>query len=165
MGFNSARTMATTILHLADLGCADGLGRALSDPPPGAVPLQFAEWSLANSLTDSSYGIHHPAGTFKRITFFEPSSYLLCTVDSGDDGDYFLANATNGAIEGGSSGSGLFDHTGKLIGHLNGECGPGIEKPGNCSDQDGWRAVYGKFWVSYGSAASGAGLRSVARFM
>ncbi|MBI3951710.1 MAG: trypsin-like peptidase domain-containing protein [Acidobacteria bacterium] len=118
--------------------------------PPGAPPIQFAEWSLANGLTNPSYGIHHPGGTFKRITFFEPSSYLLCpTIDSGDDGDYFLANATNGGIEGGSSGSGLFDFTGHLIGQLYGVCGPGISDKGNCFDEDGWRGVYGKFWVSY----------------
>lgn len=115
-----------------------------------APPLQFAEWSLANGLTDPSYGIHHPASSFKRITFFGPSDYVLCPdIDAGDDGDYFLADPTNGGIEGGSSGSGLFDSSGRLLGQLKGRCGPGTDDNGNCSDEDGWRAVYGKFNISY----------------
>lgn len=121
--------------------------RLNGDVPPGVT---LAEWSLGG-MTQPSYGIHHPAGTYKRVTVFNPSSYLLCTsIDWGDDGDYDLAESINGGIEGGSSGSGLFDQNGWLVGQLFGVCGPGIDENGNCRDEDGWRAVYGKFSISYG---------------
>ena len=116
--------------------------------PPGAVA---AGWSLADGLTLPSYGIHHPAGSYKRVTFYEPSDYLLCSQDD----DYFLGNPLNESNEGGSSGSGLFDFNGRLLGQLYGRCGPGTDEGGNCADEDGWRALYGKFWVSYGIGGVG----------
>jgi hypothetical protein len=133
---------------------------------PTDPPLLFAEWSTGNGLTAPSYGIHHPgggnyfvpgsapdpgdpSGHAKRVTIYEPTDYLLCpTIDDGNGGDYFLANALAGGIQKGSSGSGLFDFNGRFLGQLRAVCGPGIDDTGNCADEDGWRAVYGKFWVS-----------------
>jgi hypothetical protein len=116
----------------------------------GAVPagVTVAGWSTGDP-SDGSYGIHHPGGTFKRVTFFNPSSYVLCPYTY--DGDYWVMEARRGGIEKGSSGSGLFNPSGRLIGQLKGRCGPGTDEDnGNCSDEDGWRAVYGKFSVTHG---------------
>jgi len=114
----------------------------------GAVPngVALTGWST-DDPQDGSFGIHHPDGAFKRVTFFNPSSYVFCTYTYDDD--YWVVEALRGAIEGGSSGSGLFDTDGRLMGQLRGRCGPGVDDNGNCSDEDGWRAVYGKFSVTF----------------
>ncbi|HKQ78450.1 MAG TPA: hypothetical protein VJ810_32420 [Blastocatellia bacterium] len=113
--------------------------------PAGVTP---ARWSTGGP-PDGSYGIHHPGGTFKRATFFDPSSYIFCSYTY--DSDYWVMEARRGGIEPGSSGSGLFNPTGQLVGHLRGRCGPDTdEEGGNCSTDDGWRAVYGKFSVTHG---------------
>jgi hypothetical protein len=117
----------------------------LNGPLPAGATL--AGWSTG-SPPDGSYGIHHPGGTFKRATFFDPSSYTLCPYTY--DPDYWVMEARRGGIEPGSSGSGLFNPSGRLIGQLRGRCGPGTDDNGNCSTDDGWRAVYGKFSVTHG---------------
>jgi hypothetical protein len=58
--------------------------------------------------------------------------------------------ARRGALEPGSSGSGLFDPSGHLVGQLLGSCGGGANADGNCSTDGDWRAVYGKFSVTHG---------------
>lgn len=115
----------------------------------GSVPAggTLAGWSTGGA-SDGSYGIHHPGGAYKRATFFNPSSYLLCSYTY--DSNYWVMLARRGAIEPGSSGSGLFNPSGQLIGQLRGRCGPGTGANGNCASNDGWRAVYGKFSVTYG---------------
>jgi hypothetical protein len=115
----------------------------------GAVPAgaTLAGWSTGKP-PDGSVGIHHPDGAFKRATFFDPSSYVFCQYTY--DPDYWVMEARRGGIEKGSSGSGLFNSIGQLFGQLRGRCGPGTdEEKGNCSTDDGWRAVYGKFSVTY----------------
>jgi hypothetical protein len=114
--------------------------------PAGVTP---AGWSTGDP-PDGSYGIHHPDGTYKRATFFDPSSYVLCPYTY--DPDYWVMEARRGGIEPGSSGSGLFNPSGQLVGHLKGRCGPDTDEDnGNCSTDDGWRAVYGKFSVTHGT--------------
>jgi len=114
----------------------------------GSVPagVTLADWSTGGP-DNNSYGIHHPGGAFKRVTFFHPSSYIPCTIAYDDE--YYIVESVGGGIEPGSSGSGLFNGSGQLIGQLRGRCGPGTDDNGNCQDEDGWRAVYGTFAVTY----------------
>ena len=114
----------------------------------GQLPagVTMAGWSTGGP-DNNSYGIHHPDGAFKRVTFFEPSSYLPCTLEFDDE--YHIVNPLRGGIEGGSSGSGLFNGSGRLIGQLRGRCGVSVDGNGNCSSDDGWRAVYGTFAITY----------------
>ena len=116
----------------------------------GSIPagIGLAGWNTGGAQ-DGAYGIHHPNGSFKRATFFDRSSYLFCTFTY--DSNYWVMEARRGGIEGGSSGSGLFNPNGQLVGQLFGICGPGEGGTrGNCADEDGWRAVYGKFSVTHG---------------
>jgi hypothetical protein len=115
----------------------------------GAVPAgaAMAGWSTGGP-PNGSFGIHHPGGSFKRATFFDPNFYVFCTFTF--DPNYWVVLAQRGAIEPGSSGSGLFDPSGRLVGQLFGRCGPGAGANGNCSTDADWRAVYGKFSVTHG---------------
>ena len=103
----------------------------LREPPPTASYLGWdaTEWIEPEPAT----GIHHPAGSWKRITF---GAYFLPDENQGVDDDcdpdvtvdmwIVVIPEGNGVIEGGSSGSPIFDDRRRVRGPLTG--GP----PANC---------------------------------
>ncbi len=93
----------------------------LSSTPPVDYRPYYAGWNLSASLTPPFYGIHHPYGTVKRVAVEEHS------ISAASYGSPFLSNShwrvpswEVGTTDKGSSGSGLFDSTGKLVGALSG---------------------------------------------
>jgi lysyl endopeptidase len=120
----------------------------------GSLPAGATTAGWTTSYSDSSYGIHHPAGDWKRVTFFHDKPSPLSGCLFFDPTDYHFLKADDGFIEGGSSGSPLFDSAGRVMGQLNGMCcnlGHGVECQGIVcsSDRDDWRAVYGEFATTY----------------
>ncbi|MDT8392501.1 MAG: T9SS type A sorting domain-containing protein [Bacteroidales bacterium] len=123
--------------------------------PEGFNPW-FAGWNLTGQVSMSGVGIHHPQGDIKKIsTYKEP----LLSVDYSSsspntNGDYWRviwAETANGygVTEGGSSGSPLFDNSGKIIGTLTGGAA-------SCANPDA-PDYYGKFashWESNGSVVT-----------
>ena len=101
---------------------------------PGGIA--FAGWTTAS--LGSGHGIHHPSGSWKRATWFDSGSGVCFDVF-----DYDYYEITAGAIEGGSSGSGIFNGSGQLSGQLYGFCGTS-STPG-CPDQVGSTLMYGEF--------------------
>lgn len=55
---------------------------------------------------------------------------------------------TRGGTAGGSSGSGLFNGAGQLVGQLRGICPAGSDKISCAADEDD-RSIYGKFSLTY----------------
>ena len=96
----------------------------LRETPVG--PTWYAGWSAApllNPLLDPTevVGIHHPQGDLKKWSRGRPirnSTHIL--QDTGQSVSSILVEWSEGTIEGGSSGSGLFDTTGRLRGITSG---------------------------------------------
>ena len=101
----------------------------LNDTPPTGVT--YAGWSTAKSANGTSVtSIHHPSGDLQKISFGTVRYTLNCSINS--DGSMSCANSssTNGNVyqiawskgitEVGSSGSALFNSSGKYIGLLSG---------------------------------------------
>ena len=111
----------------------------------GAVPtgVTMAGWSTGGA-DGNSYGIHHPNGTYKKVVFVQPSDRNDC----GFDDEYHIVDITRGGVAEKSSGSGLFDSSARLVGHLSGLCPAGGDKI-SCAGDDGDRLIYGKFSVTY----------------
>ncbi len=94
-------------------------------PPAGALYAGWSEQDLAGS--EAVFGIHHPQGDLKKISFGDGNGFSSCVrmqdfFDCHDsaDGDYFKVRWSLGTTEGGSSGSGLFlDDSGMLVGVLS----------------------------------------------
>jgi len=114
----------------------------------GTVPRTL--WWMGNdsaSQPDGAYavGIHHPAGTHKRISFGNGSGY---SVSCGASGLQFGSNVDyySGTVEPGSSGSPLMTGNAGFIGVAS--CGPsgGGVCPGFLTE-----GVYGKWFVGYGA--------------
>lgn len=98
----------------------------------------MAGWNRTNKTTDNQWiGFHHPSGDVMKFTKFNKvDSTGKFNTDSA--GTHWSARASAGGIQGGSSGSGLWEGTkGRLIGDLSGGITPtaiNTCKPGNVSE-------------------------------
>jgi hypothetical protein len=98
---------------------ADTILVGLYDPPGVNA---YVGWSTTSPVGESIAGVHHPASSFKRISFGtvvgqeENSRFrdIPYTVDT------WVTNYTSGTIEGGSSGSALYGADRRLRGVLTG---------------------------------------------
>lgn len=123
----------STLLRLAD------------DPSQGQG---FASWSTTNPSNGAIvHGIHHPGGSYKRYsqgytTLLQPICGSLPTTR------YIYNDWTNGVIEGGSSGSPLFNSNWQVIGQLFGVCYQSGTEPG-CDNPQSYNNLYGKFSFTY----------------
>lgn len=107
----------------------------LNTAPPASYEVYYSGWDATNTPPQDQIGIHHPSGDQKKISLNGETSLAApyggastWEVDAWDDG----------TTEGGSSGSGLWNQNGLLVGQLFGGtfgC--------NCTD------YYGRFDVSY----------------
>ena len=126
-----APTTVTQLTGGADLlithsGSDSSLLRLRRDPPAGRDGRWYAGWTAATLRHPTSvYGVHHPAGDLKKYsagTTVRDVGALL-----GDEEGGYLQEVkgvdvrwSSGVTESGSSGSGLFDTTGRLRGVLSG---------------------------------------------
>jgi hypothetical protein len=101
----------------------------------GALPggLTLAGWDTAAfSNGNGTTGIHHPDGSFKRISFGSIS---------GSSTNYWNTTWTSGVTEPGSSGSPIFDSAHRIRGQLFGGAS-------SCTNQSGVD-TYGRFNVTH----------------
>ncbi|AEA43584.1 GEVED domain-containing protein [Fluviicola taffensis] len=96
----------------------------LSAQPPASYEVYYAGWDRTNTGSASGVGIHHPDGSAKKI-----STYTQGLSSSNFNGGaanahwaVFWATTANGhgVTEGGSSGSPLFNTSGRIVGQLTG---------------------------------------------
>jgi lysyl endopeptidase len=117
----------------------------MSSPPPTSFNAFYAGWDRNTSPANSAFGVHHPSGDVKKISFEE---------DNLVEYDSFLWQVPHwdsGVTEGGSSGSPLFNEHGRVVGQLLG----GAATCSNLSDanpNNDWD-VYGKFHLSWNLGA------------
>jgi len=96
----------------------------LNSTPPTAYNAFYAGWNRTNTGATSGVGVHHPAGSAKKISTFT-SSLTSATYNSGASNAHWRVvwSATtngHGVTEGGSSGSPIFDQNGRIVGQLSG---------------------------------------------
>jgi PKD repeat protein len=129
-------------------GGSDGALLRLNDPIPEEYGVYFNGWDRRNVAATSGVGIHHPAGDVKKISTFG-NSVVSDTWLSEEIGapnahwNFQYISTANGfsVVEGGSSGSPMFNQNGLIVGSLTG---------GN-SDCNYTRGenLYGKLWYHW----------------
>jgi hypothetical protein len=120
----------------------------LSGSLPGGIGL--AGWSTAYAPV--GFGIHHPAGSWKRLTFLTNVGDCFECGFCGDLFHYDFYDMSAGVVEGGSSGSGVFNYDGQLLGQLKRACCISLSCSGaeiDCDNQGGFVAQYGEFESTY----------------
>jgi PKD repeat protein len=144
----------------ANTNGSDFLLLRLADTIPLNYEPFYNGWSIENFASPQGVTIHHPSGDIKKIstyTFPIESSQWFST--PGTHWQVYWSPTANGwgVTEGGSSGSPLYDNTGRIIGTLTGgmaSCEPDANGPGTGPDQPDY---YGKFsysWDQNGSEPS-----------
>ena len=131
----------------------------------GTLPTSviFAGWDSSppsETSASSVHGIHHPMGDQQRLSRGAVTQYY--TRDPNDQYGFPRSNLTNGTIinapftiglvEGGSSGSGLFNGTDanpRLIGQLFGASGGACNGPNGTATPFNNSNFYGRFDVAY----------------
>jgi lysyl endopeptidase len=117
----------------------------LPDVPAGVV---FSGWDPSDqALGTKVVGIHHPTGSYKRISFGHTvvSDSVVVEGDQAPAALYTTVSFDRGIVEPGSSGSPLFTGPGVIIGMLT--YGPAL--PGEQLCQGSEAAGYGKFSIAY----------------
>lgn len=124
----------------------------LSSQPPASYNAFYEGWNRANTGSPSGVGIHHPAGSAKKISTYT-STLSSTTYNGGASNAHWLVTwsaTTNGhgVTEGGSSGSPIFDNNGRLVGQLSG----GSSFCTATSSPD----LYGKFYTDWDQCGTSA---------
>jgi hypothetical protein len=117
---------------------------------PAAAQAIATGWDRRETVPASTFSVHHPQGHEKRISFDNDAPLLQNAPVTGLTGrNYWHILAWNlGTTEGGSSGSGLWNPEGRLIGALSG---------GEASCGNNVNDYYGRLstaWEGGGSAAT-----------
>lgn len=119
---------------------------------PSAYGVYFSGWNRSATLTASNtnyIGFHHPAGDIKKLSRGPSISGNGTFNQNTTPGTHWQLTFTEGGMEGGSSGSGLFDVNGYLVGDLSGgpdiqSCSQGVNGKGQPKKM-GNNALYSKF--------------------
>lgn len=125
----------------AKRGKTDFLLLKITTTIPSNWNVAWAGWSRSEVPPASTFGIHHPSGDIMKVCRDLQSP----TIDNSEGQFMWNVNSWDyGVTEGGSSGSPLFDNSGRIIGQLYGgasEC--------NGLVNNGGFDVYGRFGVSW----------------
>ncbi|NEN23251.1 T9SS type A sorting domain-containing protein [Cryomorpha ignava] len=117
----------------------------INNPIPDSYNVCYSGWDATddpNTLA-SAYGIHHPAGDIKKISI-ENDVPTQTALGGFVHEVWFVNNWELGVTQGGSSGSPLFNQSGRIIGQLAGGQADCI---GNVNN--GQYDYYGRFGVSW----------------
>jgi len=128
--------------QLANSATSDVALLQLNSTPPSSYNVYYSGWDKGTAVPNAAVGIHHPAGDIKKISFENDpltSSNYLGNAGSGTS-HWRVEDWDDGTTEGGSSGSALYDPSGRIVGQLHGGYA-------SCSSQTA--DYYGRFNVSY----------------
>lgn len=136
--------------YLAGASYTDGdysLVQLSQNAPEGTT---FLGWTTdAPDIGGSVVGIHHPSGSWKRISFGSRSVDRSGSIEGNiaPANRYYRATWTEGKTEGGSSGSPLLNVQGQIIGTLT--YGPSVPDGMTVCDIDPETSGYGRFSNAY----------------
>lgn len=109
----------------------------LNSTPPANYNVFYTGWDKSGTAPTASTCIHHPDGDIKKISF---DTNPATQVSWGGAATWRIANWEDGTTEPGSSGSGLWNQNGLLIGQLYG---------GQASCSNNINDYFGRFSTSY----------------
>jgi hypothetical protein len=130
-----------------------------TSPPSSSLNVFYSGFDAGTGTSVSSgVSIHHPAGHEKRISLFTGSTRVTGQAVGNFVVDAFRVDWDAGVTEQGSSGGGLWNQSGRVVGVLSGGAS-------SCSNPDG-DDYYGRLDVAWSSLGpyldtAGTGARSV----
>ena len=134
---NSGSNTLNGSQQLVTNGGSDMAFLQLNSSPQDSWNIFYSGWNKGTTAATSVTAIHHPSGDIKKISFEEQP---VTSASYGGAQCWKIAAWDDGTTEGGSSGSGLWDQNGLLVGQLYG---------GQASCAFNVNDYYGKFNVSF----------------
>lgn len=154
-GTSQTLTGGATLLY-ASTNTDTSFMRLNATPPAGTA---YAGWIVGTppAVGTDIVDVHHPAGDLQKISFGDVQGYWTCTAPRGGrfscsvstlgSATFYGVTWRSGVVEGGSSGSALFDDAGQyVIGQLYGGSS-------SCTNQTA-TDYFGRFDVAYNAALS-----------
>lgn len=97
----------------------------LNSQPPASYDAFYAGWDRGTTASPSGVGIHHPAGSAKKVSTYTSTLGANGNFNGGTANSHWIvqwASTANGhgVTEGGSSGSPIFNSAGRIVGQLSG---------------------------------------------
>ncbi len=141
---------AQLLVEVPTNGGSDGALLKLNSSIPTNWNVYYNGWDRRNTGATSGVCIHHPQGDIKKIsTFTTTATSVTVGYSDGDKGAtlahwkviFAQTQSGHGSIEGGSSGSPLFNQNKLVVGTLSAG-GDGCSDPAS-------PAVYGKLWYHW----------------
>ncbi len=132
---------------LASNAASDFTISRLSSKPPSSYNVYYAGWNRADVAATSGFGVHHPSGDIKKISFYDGPNISDTWSGTPANSHWHVfwtlhPGAPSIAItEPGSSGSPLYDQNKRYIGQLHGG-------PSSCTATDK-SDFYGKLAMSW----------------
>ncbi|WP_118949748.1 T9SS type A sorting domain-containing protein [Taibaiella helva] len=132
----------------------DFLFLELRQTPAAEWGVSLAGWNRSSTVymtdVDTFWGFHHPGGDVKKMSLTTQITPNGTFNQNSVAGTHWAMNFDYGVTQGGSSGSGLFDKNGLLIGDLSG----GDFATGTCAPA-GTDGLYSKFFRAWDFAEPG----------
>ncbi|MBK8226990.1 MAG: trypsin-like peptidase domain-containing protein [Flavobacteriales bacterium] len=128
--------------HLVNNAGSDVALLQLSSAPPSSYGVYYSGWDRSGTAPTSSTCIHHPSGDIKKISF---DVNAATTATYGSATCWRIAAWEDGTTEPGSSGSGLWNQSKRIIGQLYG---------GEASCSNNVNDYFGKFSTSWTSLST-----------
>lgn len=125
----------------------------LNAQPPASYEVYYAGWDRTANTSASGVGIHHPAGSAKKISTYT-QTLTSETYNGGAPNAHwkvFWTTTANGhgVTEGGSSGSPIFNSYGRIIGQLSGGASACVTNGAGQGTGPDKHDLYGKFAVDW----------------
>ena len=148
---SQSMTMSSAILR-SRYESTDFVLVELNNQVPEVWDRVYAGWDKTDDTPDFTVGIHHPEGDIMKVSRDDDSPQKGTTTIEGQTVGVWSITSAGGGWEtgitaGGSSGSALFDPTGKVIGQLFGGSSS-CQFTGSTND-NGQGDVYGRFGLSW----------------
>ncbi len=151
-------TLGTTFI--ADFATSDFTLVKLNQPIPPDFNVFLAGWDRTTTVPETAVTIHHPNVEEKRISIAPPSFTIVESRPFDQSG--FIPNShlrvvrwAQGATEGGSSGSPLFDQNKRIVGQLfGGSSACSSNNPNNANGKSDWFGRFNISWDGGGTANS-----------
>jgi PKD repeat protein len=121
----------------------------LNSTPPPAYGVYYNGWNRTNVPADSGKCLHHPAGDIKKVSTYQTMVSSTWWNGTADHWKVTWSETVNGLsiMEGGSSGSPIFDQDHLIMGDLSG----GYQSNSCASPSPAW---FGKVWYSWDQMGS-----------